>query len=226
MRSFLRAFIIFLVSSSVFAGSQPPKLDSITDIPVKRIKAVETNGEILFMSENGRYVFQGQLTDTWHKTSLDTVAEVKYSASHIDIALMGLPINDMNTITLGSGPKQIVVFVDPLCKYCKKFIKEAKPYEDEYTFKLVVVPALGKESHKLSKNLFCSKDKSSALEAYMNNTLSLLPQSEQCDPKFYDLTLTFAQLIGVDAVPYFIAPDGRYKAGQGMDFWEWVKRNG
>lgn len=215
--------LLLLLCSSIAQGDQP-NIDSITSLPIKEIKAVETNGEIFFMSENGRYVFRGQLTDTWHKRPLDTVQEIEYAASHIDLDLMGLPLDKLNTITIAGGPERIVAFIDPKCSFCKTLIKEAMNNTDKYTFKLVVVPALGDDSNDMSKSLFCSADKSNALKMFLTGDLKYLPQKNTCDTKHYDLTLTVAQLIGIDHVPFILSPDGRYRSGTGEGFWKWIEK--
>jgi len=224
MKRFISLFFIFIVSGNTSAAQERPSFDAKTSLPVEEIQVLETNGKIYFVSKNGRFVFQGQLTDSWHKKPLDTMDEIKYAASHIDLDVMGLPLDDLNTITISGGPERVVVFVDPLCAYCKSFIKEAKLRTDKYTFKIIVVPALGKQSNVLSKSLFCASDKSNALEMFMNNNLGSLPQKKSnCDTNNYDLTLTVAQLFGIRSVPFFIAPDGRYKPSAGAGFWGWVE---
>jgi len=216
------AIVLFAANAS--AVTAHPKLDSIITLPVRELKAVEINGEILFMSQNGRFVIRGQLTDTWQKTTLDTVKEISYASTHIDIDVMGLPLEKMNTITIEGGPERLIVFVDPQCKYCKEFIKEAMTNTEKYTFIIVVVPALGDRSHEMSKALFCSSDKRNALQTLLDEKLGDMRQKENCNTKHYDLTLTVAQLFDIKSVPFFIAPDGRYKSGAGKGFWDWVQR--
>lgn len=226
MKYIIKFFILFLLSSQTNAEKTYPNLDAITSLTVNKLQAVETNGEILFVSDNGRFVIRGQLTDTWHKKSLDTMAEIKYASEHIDIDVMGLPLNQMNTITISGGPDMIIVFVDPQCSYCKSFIKQAKEKTDKFTFKIVVVPALGAKSNILSKSLFCSSEKNNALQMLLDGKLEDMPQKNNCNTKYYDLTLTVAQLFGIKQVPFFISPDGRYKSGAGSGFWEWINHKG
>ena len=151
------------------------------------------------------------------------MGEINYSINHINVDAMGLPLEKMNTISFGNGPKRIIAFVDPLCGHCNSFIKKALKRKDEFTFKIIVVPALGDKSNVLAKSLFCASDKSQALELFLENKLHTLPQTGSCDTKFYDLTLFTAQSFGIKAVPFFIAPDGRFKAGVG-DIWNWAKK--
>lgn len=226
MRYLLGVVALFsLFSAAAYAQSvSPPKIESMTSIPVNAIQAVKMTNEIFFMSQDGRYVIRGELTDTWHKKPLSTIADIKYSTEHINVDVMGLNFEKMNTISIGNGKERVVIFVDPVCTHCKKFLNDAKTKLDKYTFKIVVVPALGDHSNILSKSLFCSSDKTKAFDALMQNKLNEMPQQEKCDNSGYDLTLTVAQLFGIRSVPYFIAPDGRYRSGAGTDFWEWVAK--
>jgi len=225
MKYLIRVLFLVVMTTNVYAVT-PPTLDAIVKIPVQQLQAIESNGEILYMSKNGRFVIRGQLTDTWQKKSLDTIDEIQYATSHINVDVMGLPLDDMNTISVGNGPKQLIVFVDPQCPYCKTFIEEARPKMDEYTFKLVVVPALGKKSNQMAKSLFCASDKTNALEMLLEQKLGEMPQKETCNTESYDLTLVVAQMFGIRNVPFFIAPDGRFKPGTGKNFWNWVEQKG
>lgn len=222
MKKILGALFVSLMAPLSIAESSV-SLDAMASLYVDELQAVEANGEIFFMSKNGRYVIRGQLTDNWHKKTLDTISEIEHSTNHIDLDVMGMPLDDMNTITIEGGADRVVAFVDPKCNHCKRFIEEAKTKTDKYTFKIVVVPALGEESNQLSRSLFCAADKTNALEAYMDGDLDDLPQQAQCDTRNYDLTLYMASMIDIQQVPFFIAPDGRHRPGTGKNFWNWIE---
>ncbi len=227
MKNVIVVLVAILISYTTYANAienqNIPTIDGIATINVGSIKAIESNGNIYFMSENGRFVIQGNMTDTWHKKKLVTLKDIDYAAKHINIKKMGLPIDELNVITIGKGKKEIIIFVDPQCEVCKKFFYEAKNRLNDYTFKFIVVPALGDDSNKIATAMFCSKDKSNIEKHFLNGTLLELEQKEVCDKKYYDLSLTIAQLIGIKYVPFFIAPNGLYKAGSGKDFWIWVE---
>jgi thiol:disulfide interchange protein DsbC len=224
MNKLVVSIIALMTASTAQAKQEIPILDAISEIKMTSLKAIESNGSIFFMSPNGRFVIQGDLTDTWQKKKLDTLKEIDYAAKHIDIERMGLPIDELNVIKVGKGKKEIVIFVDPQCDPCKKFFQEAKKHTDKYTFKFIVVPALGEESNKMATSMFCSKDKTNLAKHFLERTLLDLEQQENCDKKYYNLTLTIAQLIGIKHVPFFIAPGGLYQAGEGKDFWKWVEK--
>lgn len=197
-------------------------IDAIESLPMGNMKAIETNGEIVFVSQNGRFVIRGQLHDSWQRKKLETMNDMVYAVNHIDVKALGLKPENLNTLTVKGGDKEVYAFVDPLCGYCKVFIKDAKTKTAEYTFHIVVVPALGDESDKLSRQIFCAVNKDSAVDAMLNNKIGSLEQKTNCDMKLYDYTLMIATLFEFKSVPFFIAPDYRYKIGAGAGFWDWL----
>lgn len=199
------------------------KLDAIVELPIKSLKAVEANGEILFMSENGRFVLRGELYDIWYKDTLDTTNEIQDAATRIHFERMGADLDDYNTLSIGSGSKQVVAFVDPQCSVCHKLMKDAESLGRKYTFKFVVVPALGNKSDELARKVYCAEDRQDALDAYMTNNLETLPQKSSCDTKQYDLTLMMAHLLDVQGVPFVVAPDGRYSQGRPTQLKNWLE---
>lgn len=218
-----KSLMLFLMGvASVSLAQTPPHIDGITDIPMGQVRAVEANGEILYVSENGRYAIQGKLTDVWQRKELRTLDDIKKSAIKIPVRDMGIDVDTLNTIAVGNGPQEVIVFVDPRCDSCKSLIEESKDHP-EYTLKLVVVPALGQASHEQSKALFCATDKKDALEHLLTGALESLPQKTSCDTSRYDLTLTIATLFQIRGVPFIIAPDGRFKMGT-KNTWAWLRK--
>jgi thiol:disulfide interchange protein DsbC len=199
------------------------KLDSIVTLPIKSLKAVEANGEIMFMSENGRFVLRGQLYDIWYKDSIDTPAEIEDAATRIHFKRMAANLDDYNTLTIGTGKEEVVAFVDPLCSICHKLMKDAQGLGLKYTFKFIVVPALGDESNKLARRVFCAANRKDALHAFMSKTLETLEQKKTCDTKQYDMTLMMAHLLDIQAVPFVVAPDGRPSLGRPSNLKQWLE---
>ncbi|WP_160188512.1 DsbC family protein [Escherichia coli] len=199
------------------------KIEDIVKLPIKEVRAVQSDGQIMFLSENGRFVISGQIYDLWSKKPLNTMSQMRDAAERIHFKSMGMDVDTLNTISVGRGDKEDVVFVDPLCTVCHKLMDESTSLVDEYTFKFVVIPALGAESNRLAKGLFCAKDKTNALDAFMNNTLASLPSKKTCDLGQYDQTLLAAHLIGIEGVPFVVAQDGRVSKGRPKNLKSWLE---
>lgn len=221
--------ILLLLGFCQFSYSDTNKgpssmIDAIESLPMGNIKAIETNGEIVFASQNGRFVIRGQLHDSWQRKKLESMNDIVYATSHIDIKSLGLKPDNLNALTIRGGDKEVYAFVDPQCQHCKFFIKEAKSKIEQYTFHIVVVPALGDESDKLSRKVFCAANKDNAIDAMIKNQINSLDQKKNCDMKLYDYTLMIAALFEFKSVPFFIAPDYRYRVGAGTELWDWLEK--
>nr|WP_252152636.1 disulfide isomerase DsbC N-terminal domain-containing protein [Escherichia coli] len=47
------------------------KIEDIVELPIKGVRAVQSDGQIMFLSENGRFVISGQIYDLWSKKPLN-----------------------------------------------------------------------------------------------------------------------------------------------------------
>lgn len=195
-------------------------IDSVIPLPATGMQAIQNNGQIVFVSANGRFVIRGELTDVWQKKSLTNINAIKDAATHLHLRGMGLEPNDLNRVRIGHGGKEVVVFVDPLCPHCHELMKKAETLGDKYTFQFIVIPALGDESAKLAPAISCTDEKK-ALSALINNQLASVTQ-EHCDQQRYKRTLLIGTLLNVQGVPFIVAPDGRFSQGTPQNLETWL----
>lgn len=214
------------------AGSNPvvpgqPLIEQLATLPTGDMKVIESQGELLFMSGNGRWIIKGgTLYDAWNRRALKTVAEVTDAAARIDLAAMKIEIADLRPLSFGKGPKRITVFVDPKCPWCGKLMaamRELPTLGEYYTFDLLPIAMLGPESQRLVRHLGCAKDPDAAREALMREDYTRpLAQVENCDLTAIQKTLVLAHLLGVPGVPFLIASDGRVQRGMPADLAAWL----
>ena len=124
--------IILALALSPFVQAEPVsevspvgKIDGMVSLPVTGMKAVESNGRIVFMSDSGRFVIDGTLYDAWSKKPLTSLEEIREAGNTLDLSRLGLKMDDLNPLTLGEGKKKVVVFVDPRCPHCHELLKQA-----------------------------------------------------------------------------------------------------
>ncbi|MDK5110900.1 disulfide isomerase DsbC N-terminal domain-containing protein [Serratia nevei] len=89
------------------------KIEDIVELPIKGVRAVQSDGQIMFLSENGRFVISGQIYDLWSKKPLNTMSQMRDVAERIHFKSMGMDVDTLNTVSMGRGDKEVVVFVDP-----------------------------------------------------------------------------------------------------------------
>jgi thiol:disulfide interchange protein DsbC len=227
---------ITVVAESDRAGSSAAEAGGIRDLlrgisgmqrlPVAGMQMVEVGGRVLFVSANGRYVFTGPAWDLWHGTKLETLDEAARLAERIDLKRLGLDPATLGALDVGSGEREVVVFVDPRCPHCRHLMKQLPSLGERYRFRLVPLPVLGPDSETAVVRLsyLAERDPSAALEALLAQTVEGLPApTGTCGQAPTQRALVTAQLLGLDGVPYLIAPDGRLHQGVPEDLEAWLE---
>jgi thiol:disulfide interchange protein DsbC len=195
-------------------------------LPVSGIQMVEAGERMLFLSANGRYVFTGPAWDLWHGARLQTLNEAARLAERIDLKRLGLDPATLGALDLGSGERDVVVFVDPRCPHCRRLMDQLPSLGEGYRFRLVPLPVLGPESETAVVRLACldEQDPSAARDALLAETLDqLAAPTGTCGQAPVQRALVTAQLLGIAGVPYLIAPDGRLHQGVPEDLEAWLE---
>lgn len=199
---------------------------AIKEMPIDGLVAYEAkNGTVMYISQNGRYVFTGQVTDLWAKQKLSNADEVSTSINSIPLKTMGISFGEMGALTIGHGPHVVNVVTDPTCPACAKLNRLMVSLEDKYTFKVLALPALGGASRDLSKRIACDKNRKQAAKALLNETADSLPRPANCDLDPYKQALLFADYIGVREVPFIIAPNFQVSRGLPKNLGKWLGDN-
>ena len=195
-------------------------------LPVAGMQMVEAGERVLFVSANGRYVFTGPAWDLWHGAKLETLDEAARLAERIDLKRLGLDPAALGALDLGTGERDVVVFVDPRCPHCRRLMDQLPTLAERYRFRLVPLPVLGPESEAAVVRLAClaEQDPSAARDALLAETVDQLPApTGTCGQAPVQRALVTAQLLGLAGVPYLIAPDGRLEQGVPEDLEAWLE---
>ena len=92
------------------------RVESVSVTPVKGVYEVVAQNEIMYSDATADHIIVGQLFET--KTQRNLTAETKDRLSRIDFTK--LPLADAIKIVNGTGARQIAVFSDPNCSFCRK----------------------------------------------------------------------------------------------------------
>jgi thiol:disulfide interchange protein DsbC len=207
------AMAVFMAIAMLFAGHSSARelygIDDMADLPIAGIKAIQSNGEIMFISENGRFVIKGELYDMWYKTRHTDMAAMRELTDRLQIERMDIDFNELNAVTVGSGSKEVVAFIDPRCGYCHGLVQDAYSLVDEYTFRFVFISLLGKESADLNRYVSCAKERDAIMPAFLTDSLEELEQRKSCDSDRLIQSAATAKVLGIKGVPYIVSPSGR-----------------
>ncbi|MCF6202601.1 MAG: DsbC family protein [Methylococcaceae bacterium] len=138
------------------------KIDSIESTQIEGLYEVTMGTNILYVSEDGKYMLQGHLIDINAKKDL---TELKLAGSR-KIALEKLGEEKAIIFKPEKSKHTVTVFTDIDCGYCRKLHSEIDQYMAEgITIQYLFFPRAGKgsESYDKAVSVWCEKDRKQAL---------------------------------------------------------------
>jgi thiol:disulfide interchange protein DsbC len=175
MKKLLLSATIALLATNAFADEKLMRetllksmptlpIESVVPSPIKGLFEVTVGGDILYVSDDGKYLLQGRLIDTQTKTDL---TDEKLSGVR-KAALDKLGTDKMIIFNPKIHTYTVTVFTDIDCGYCRKLHSELDSYLAEgIQIQYVFYPRAGKGSDSYNKavSVWCAKDRNAALTA-------------------------------------------------------------
>ncbi len=176
---------------------------SIADSMLPGILQVRLGSDIVYVSDDGRYLMQGRLLD------LDTRQDLTEKAmSEVRRAL----VDDLDRSTLISfGAEdlehEIVVFTDVDCGFCRKLHDQIDEYNDfgiRVSYAAFPRAGTGSATHQKMTSVWCADDRHEAMNiAKAGET----PRPAACDSPV-DTQYKLGQAIGVTGTPALVTAAG------------------
>jgi thiol:disulfide interchange protein DsbC len=212
-----------------------PEYDSIRRLPIDGINMVEVDGRIIYTSTNGRFVFtNAELYDTFNRKRLTTASEIADYSKRLNLDAMGIDRGLIGSVALGSGSKQVTMFIDPMCGYCSKMLSQVINNPDlykTYTFNVVGIPILGEQSASVLRNLICAYknnevDAGGFVATLANKSYSGLKNyTATCDDGNVERAIITAKLLGAKGVPFVVSSTGKYMNSMPSDIEAFLKES-
>lgn len=197
---------------------------AVERLPITELMMVETqNGESYFVSSNGRFVLTGTLVDTWHRRTVDSLDDVRKS-HRVPLANIGIKTEELGAFVIGNPklPKQGVIFVDPLCGYCKKLLSDIAANLGAYHFDVVPVAIMGPKSEAALKRIWCAEDKNQALLDLIYQTNGAQVSRQECDMKPLAYNAIAFEMLAFGGTPALVRTDGLVSKGVPEDLNKWL----
>jgi thiol:disulfide interchange protein DsbC len=190
---------------------------SLPEYPIVRISPSGVEGilevlmddnRIVYIDTAGKHLFNGHLFDL---DVHEDVTERRIEAlTRIDAKQ--LPLADAFDIVHGNGKRQLYLFEDPDCPYCKKF-EEQLPKINDVTLHIFLFPLTSIHPHAYEHALgvWCAKDRQKAWTDKMIKGIDP-PATPKCANPI-DRNLALGEKIHIDGTPTIVFADGRVHAG-------------
>ena len=221
----LAAALLLLAGTAVAADNTDPKLEAvrakvsgmfdaiepqhINASPIDGWYTVQKGSIVAYISDDGRYLLQGDLIDLDNQVNLseksrsDTRRDLMSSVED-DQAIMFSPVETKYTVT---------VFTDVDCTYCRKLHSQIDEYmEQGIEIRYLFYPRNGPASRawSTSEDVWCSRDRNNAL------TMAKLDQdfeTSKCDASAIAKQYVLGQDIGLNGTPAIVLEDGTLISG-------------
>tara|TARA_R110002110_G_scaffold400317_2_gene616669 strand:+ start:23856 stop:24620 length:765 start_codon:yes stop_codon:yes gene_type:complete len=183
------------------------------DVRAQDIQASKINGifqvtrgpSVVYVTEDGRYIFSGDIIDVNDK--FNNITEKARRSARVSAIK---DVKAQNAILF--APKKvkhtITVFTDIDCGYCRKFHGQIKELNDKgIAVQYLAFPRSGPDtpSYKKAINVWCSKNKNQALTTAKNGEQV---KAEICDDHHVNEQFQLGILMGVNGTPTIILENG------------------
>ena len=179
---------------------QLTKIDEVRTTPMQGLYEVRVGTDVFYTDAQGNYLIQGELIDTQARRNL-TEDRIKALTA---VKFSDLPLNDAIKVVQGKGERQIAVFADPNCGYCKRFERDMQSV-DNVTMHVFLIPILSPDSVEKSRNIWCAQDQAKAWQDYMLKGEK--STSATCDTKALERNLAFAHKYKITGTPTIVFTD-------------------
>ena len=177
------------------------KVRSVSPSPVTGLYEVLVGNDVFYSDSSGKYLIQGEIIEL--ATGKNITEQRKGDLNRIKWADL-TPANAIKTVH-GNGSRQLAVFSDPNCGYCKRLDKSLQQL-DNVTIYTYLIPILSADSALKSKQIWCSSDPNKTYIDWMVNGLTPSGKSDCTNP--LDKNLAFAKSYGITGTPTLFFTDG------------------
>lgn len=180
------------------------QVKSVRKLPYTDLfEVVLANNDIVYTNAKTEFTLIGHMINNadmsdMTQARLDELSVVDFKA---------LPFAQSFKQVKGDGSRQIAVFEDPNCGYCKAF-RHTLENMNNITVHTFVVDILGPQSTATAKQLLCAKDQGAAWDNWMLRK-QLPDNSGDCDTSMLEKNKALAQQLGVTGTPTIIFENGK-----------------
>jgi thiol:disulfide interchange protein DsbC len=178
----------------------PSSVDGILEVFLE-------GNRIVYSDAAGRHIFNGHLFDL--DSHEDLTERRLESLTRVDTKQF--PLADAFDVVHGNGKREVFLFEDPDCPFCKKF-EEELPKVNDVTFHIFLFPltSIHPHAYEHALGIWCAKDRQKAWSDKMLKGID--PPSAKC-PNPIDRNVALGDKLHVEGTPTMIFADGRVHGG-------------
>lgn len=191
---------------SMFDEIEP---ENVNPSPVAGWYTVQKGSIVAYVSEDGRYLLQGDLIDLDLQTNL---SEVSRNNARRDL-VAGIKDNESILFSPAEVQHTVTIFTDVDCTYCRKLHSQIDDYMAKgIAVRYMLYPRNGPASRSwsVSESVWCASDRNSALTAAKADVQF---ESNKCDASAISAQYVLGQQVGLTGTPAIVLEDGTLLSG-------------
>ena len=177
------------------------KIKSVSASPLAGIYEVQVGNDVFYTDAKSQYLIQGEIIEL--ATGKNITEQRQNDLNRIKWG--DLPQANAMKQVRGNGARQLAVFSDPNCGYCKRLEKSMQQL-DNVTIYTYLIPILGPDSVQKSKQIWCSSDPAKTYIDWMVNGTALSGKTDCATP--VDKNMALAKTYGITGTPTLFFTDG------------------
>ncbi|WP_130803805.1 DsbC family protein [Acinetobacter ihumii] len=176
------------------------RIDNIQQTEMSGIYSASLDNQIVYIGENAEYILVGSMLRL--KDQRNLTKDLVMKQQHID--WKKLPLQDAIKTVKGNGRRQIAVFSDPNCPYCKQLENQLNQLTNVtiYTF----IYPIRNQSIQASKQIWCQPNPAFAWHNLIQK--GIVPQTIAACPNPIERNLQLGQKLGVEGTPTLFFSNG------------------
>jgi thiol:disulfide interchange protein DsbC len=184
------------------------QIQSISKTPIPGMLEAAIDGQIFYITDDGRYILGGPLLDVEGNRNLTAARLESVNAIPFD----SLPLDWAFKRVKGSGARTMAIFEDPDCPYCKTLEQELKGIDNVTVYVLLYpIDQIHPDAAAKSKAVWCAKDRGKAWDEVMRTGVAPVNAAE-CDNPIAKIA-AFAKQHRITATPTTVLANGRRLVG-------------
>ncbi len=184
------------------------KIEMIQDAPMPGFQQAIVGGQVVYVSNDGKYMLPGALYDMRTQRDLSATAMANLRTK----LLRKVPLDDRIVFAPANPRYTVVVFTDVECGFCRKFHSQIADYNRQgIAVQYLAFPRLGLGSQDFKKMVavWCAADPRQALTDAKHDRA--VPYRNCNNPVTMEYSL--GQRLGLTGTPMILASDGTELGG-------------
>lgn len=235
-KKLLRLMIFAVMTAPMFAYADSaedmlkrsaPVLSKAVKLEKSRsIVMLGANAKTVLVSDNPRYVVQGQLYDMWSNEPINNQAELTASLQQLPLEKLRKNKPLLETTLYADKPKTLTIFINPFADNTKKVTHILSKYADMYRLNFLFFAETTNKDIKQLLQFACvvtSNNAQQVIEQLKSNTVSLTQQT--CEQKTVIESYGLINFLGITTSPTLVASNDVLSVGMPRRLLPWLAKN-